>query len=116
MKTMNIWKALAYIFLGIGLIIIIVGVLEGLVLVYEANSISAGLGHIIFMTFLPLFIPYLGFGCVFLVIAGVGFYASKPPQRLCPNCGQPIRYITQYNNWYCDNEKKYITELPQKTP
>jgi hypothetical protein len=110
---MNNWKAIAYIFLGIGIIVLIVGVLEGLILVYEATSV--GLGSLIFTTFLPLFIPYLGFGCVFFVIAGVGFYASKPPQRLCPHCGQPIRYINQYKSWYCDYEKKYVTLLVPET-
>jgi hypothetical protein len=116
MKTMNNWKAIAYIFLGIGIILLLVGLLEAVVLVYAANSISAGLGHIIFVTFLPLFIPYLGFACVFFVIAGVGFYASKPQALACPSCGRPIRYIEQYGSWYCDNEKKYLPQLNQETP
>lgn len=36
-----------------------------------------------------------------------------PPQQPtginpCPNCGQPLRYITKYNKWYCNNCKVYI--------
>ena len=27
---------------------------------------------------------------------------------ICPYCRRPIRYIEQYQRWYCDNEKKYI--------
>ncbi len=112
---MNNWKAAAHIFLGIGIIILIVGLLEGLILVYEANSMSSGIGNLIFITFLPLFVPYLGFCCVFFVIAGVGFYASKPQPRLCPNCGQPIRYINQYGSWYCDYEKKIYNAISRKS-
>ncbi|MCW4000558.1 MAG: zinc ribbon domain-containing protein [Candidatus Bathyarchaeota archaeon] len=26
----------------------------------------------------------------------------------CPSCRSPIRYIQQYQRWYCDNEKKYV--------
>ncbi len=111
---MNNWKAIAYIFLGIGLIVLIVGLLEGLILVYGANSISFGLGNIIFITFLPLFVPYLGFGCMFFVIAGVGFYASKPQPRMCPSCGHPVKYIHEYDRWYCDYEKKYLKQETEK--
>jgi predicted amidophosphoribosyltransferase len=33
-----------------------------------------------------------------------------PPTQtpLCPNCRKPIRYIQQYQRWYCDNEKRYV--------
>jgi hypothetical protein len=36
---------------------------------------------------------------------------TPPPileQALCPFCNQPMVYITQYQRWYCLNEKKYI--------
>jgi hypothetical protein len=26
----------------------------------------------------------------------------------CPSCGSPIRYIQQYQRWYCDKEQKYV--------
>jgi hypothetical protein len=26
----------------------------------------------------------------------------------CPSCGSPIRYIQQYQRWYCDKEKRYV--------
>ncbi|MFP4001345.1 MAG: hypothetical protein ACLFSM_08335 [Thermoplasmata archaeon] len=28
-------------------------------------------------------------------------------QNLCPDCGQPIRYIEEYDSWYCDSCKEY---------
>jgi hypothetical protein len=33
-----------------------------------------------------------------------------PPQgaaMACPSCGGPLRYIQQYQRWYCDKEQKY---------
>ncbi|MFP3871732.1 MAG: GLUG motif-containing protein [Candidatus Aenigmatarchaeota archaeon] len=27
--------------------------------------------------------------------------------NLCPTCGQPIRYIKEYDRWYCDNCEEY---------
>ena len=30
---------------------------------------------------------------------------SKP---LCPTCGKPLRWIPQYNRWYCNKDKKYV--------
>jgi hypothetical protein len=26
----------------------------------------------------------------------------------CPTCGGPLRYIQQYQRWYCDRERKYV--------
>jgi uncharacterized RDD family membrane protein YckC len=33
-----------------------------------------------------------------------------PPEQaqVCPTCGGPLRYIEQYQRWYCDREKKYV--------
>lgn len=28
--------------------------------------------------------------------------------QTCPTCNGPLRYITQYQRWYCDKEKKYV--------
>jgi hypothetical protein len=28
--------------------------------------------------------------------------------QTCPTCGGPLRYIEQYQRWYCDKEKKYV--------
>jgi len=113
---MNNWKVIAYIFLGIGIIILTVGLLDAFIIVYELNSVYEGLGNLIFITFLPAFIPYLGFACVLFVIAGVGFYASKPQPPPCPNCGQPLRYISKYRDFYCEYEKKYVSLIPKKNP
>jgi len=39
-------------------------------------------------------------------------FPSPPPPPpttpTCPYCRNPIRYIQQYQRWYCDNEKKYV--------
>ena len=35
---------------------------------------------------------------------------SNPPAPTtptCPTCGGPLRYIQQYQRWYCDKEQKY---------
>jgi hypothetical protein len=31
-----------------------------------------------------------------------------PGSQTCPTCGGPLRYIEQYQRWYCDKEKKYV--------
>jgi hypothetical protein len=41
-----------------------------------------------------------------------GAAAPPPPPpgaaTMCPSCGGPLRYIQQYQRWYCDKEKKYV--------
>jgi hypothetical protein len=34
--------------------------------------------------------------------------SATPPPPTCPTCGQPLRYIEQYQRWYCDREQKYV--------
>jgi hypothetical protein len=39
--------------------------------------------------------------------------ATPPPPpgmaaQTCPTCGAPLRYIQQYQRWYCDKEQKYV--------
>jgi pheromone shutdown protein TraB len=39
--------------------------------------------------------------------------APPPPPpamaaQTCPTCGSPLRYIQQYQRWYCDKEQKYV--------
>jgi MFS family permease len=39
--------------------------------------------------------------------------ATPPPPppgaaMTCPSCGGPLRYIQQYQRWYCDKEQKYV--------
>lgn len=111
---MNNWRVASYIFFGVGFTILIVGLLESILINYGLNlngSFSFSL-----ITFLALFIPYLGVSSIFFVVAGVSFYASKPPPRLCSSCGQPIRFVVEYNRWYCDYEKKYVSLPPPLPP
>lgn len=28
--------------------------------------------------------------------------------QTCPTCGGPLRYIEQYQRWWCDKDKKYV--------
>ena len=40
-----------------------------------------------------------------------GTVAPPPPPgtaMTCPTCGSPLRYIQQYQRWYCDKEQKYV--------
>ena len=41
-----------------------------------------------------------------------GTAAPPPPPSTttmtCPSCGGPLRYIQQYQKWYCDKEQKYV--------
>jgi hypothetical protein len=34
--------------------------------------------------------------------------APAPSTPVCPTCGGPLRYIQQYQRWYCDKEQKYV--------
>jgi hypothetical protein len=43
------------------------------------------------------------------LVSGVGM--PPPPSNaasFCPTCGSPLRYIQQYQRWYCDREGKYV--------
>ncbi|MDI6887283.1 MAG: hypothetical protein QMC98_01410 [Candidatus Thermoplasmatota archaeon] len=33
-------------------------------------------------------------------------------QYLCRLCSQPMSYIKEYGSWYCNNCKKYASEMP----
>jgi len=36
---------------------------------------------------------------------------TQQPQaatRTCPTCGSPLRYIEQYQRWWCDKDRKYV--------
>lgn len=35
-----------------------------------------------------------------------------PAQYLCRLCSQPMKYIKEYNSWYCDSCRKYAGEMP----
>lgn len=32
----------------------------------------------------------------------------SPAVPVCPTCGNRLRYIQQYQRWYCDKEQKYV--------
>jgi sporulation protein YlmC with PRC-barrel domain len=33
---------------------------------------------------------------------------QQTQQPICPTCKGPLRYIQQYQRWYCDKEQKYV--------
>jgi len=42
----------------------------------------------------------------------IGKTQSMPPPppttiQNCPTCGRPMKFVQQYNRWYCEHEKKY---------
>jgi sporulation protein YlmC with PRC-barrel domain len=34
--------------------------------------------------------------------------SPQSQQPVCPTCKNPLRYIQQYQRWYCDKEQKYV--------
>jgi hypothetical protein len=47
----------------------------------------------------------------FLLLKSMHVPPPPPPPgttQTCPTCGGPLRYIEQYQRWYCDREKKYV--------
>ncbi|MFB3888083.1 MAG: hypothetical protein ACE14S_01215 [Candidatus Bathyarchaeia archaeon] len=51
--------------------------------------------------------------------AMIGFFNMEKVQRMppppptgnaqmCPTCGRPMKFVEQYNRWYCDYDKKYL--------
>jgi sporulation protein YlmC with PRC-barrel domain len=33
---------------------------------------------------------------------------TQRPVQTCPTCGGPLRYIEQYQRWWCDRDRKYV--------
>ncbi|UCE73298.1 MAG: hypothetical protein JSV56_09715 [Methanomassiliicoccales archaeon] len=44
--------------------------------------------------------------------------APPPPRQenLCPTCGIPLRYIDQYQQWWCDNCRRYTKPMQRPPP
>jgi hypothetical protein len=109
---------LLYAFLIFGIIIVIGAV------AMNSNPRSAHTWGIIFLL-LGIF-SLVGvtttLGGIFAIIGGalalawkqtqeLGSSISPPPPaatNLCPTCGNPLRYIQEYQRWYCDREQRYV--------
>lgn len=35
-------------------------------------------------------------------------FLRRKEERICPHCGKPATWITQYQRWYCYNCQKYL--------
>jgi hypothetical protein len=102
---MERWKAAEILVFWTGVIILFVGILQSLV---QAGPYYHGLDLEVYNV-LSYYVPYIAIGAIFLAISRVCVYAGKPSTPYCPVCGQHLRYIEQYQRWYCDFEKKYVT-------
>jgi sporulation protein YlmC with PRC-barrel domain len=46
----------------------------------------------------------------FVVLKTARAQAQQPQTaaQMCPTCGSPLRYIQQYQRWWCDKDQKYV--------
>ncbi len=46
----------------------------------------------------------------FVVLKPVPTQVLQPQtvMHTCPTCGSPLRYIEQYQRWWCDKDRKYV--------
>ena len=44
-------------------------------------------------------------------IQTLAYETAQPPKRYCSTCQYPLRYVPEYNNYYCDVCYKYDTEI-----
>jgi sporulation protein YlmC with PRC-barrel domain len=46
----------------------------------------------------------------FVILKPVQTQVQQPQTTVqtCPTCGGPLRYIGQYQRWWCDKDKKYV--------
>jgi hypothetical protein len=88
-----------------------------------ANAGGVFVGWIISVIFAFIFYMLGGYFAGFLerkpfampAIFDMSRISSVPPPppiattaQTCPTCGSPLRYIQQYQRWYCDKEQKYV--------
>jgi hypothetical protein len=50
-----------------------------------------------------------------------GYIGSTQPSTInygvqCPSCGEPLSFLTDYKQWYCVNEKKFVRPILPKPP
>jgi sporulation protein YlmC with PRC-barrel domain len=44
----------------------------------------------------------------FVVLKPLQAQQPQAAVQTCPTCGGPLRYIAQYQRWWCDRDKKYV--------
>lgn len=124
-------RVAAQVFLVIGILVLAIGLYIGGsdVLTYQ-KTIGSIIGHSydaeVFWHAAPNYIigGILGIavGCVLFVVPDkqgqtIVQVIPPPPQdspvplpstAICPSCGRNMVYVSQYQRWYCPEEKKYI--------
>ena len=44
----------------------------------------------------------------FIILKPAKVQQAQAAVQTCPTCGSPLRYIEQYQRWWCDKERKYV--------
>jgi sporulation protein YlmC with PRC-barrel domain len=44
----------------------------------------------------------------FVVLKAPQVQQPRSTVQTCPTCGGPLRYVPQYQRWWCDKDKKYV--------
>jgi len=56
--------------------------------------------------------PFLLVAVLSFLVAALSSRAAKSASEsqipICPTCGRKLRFIPEYQRWYCDKEKKYV--------
>jgi len=107
---------------ALGILVLIAGIA---LIVYPVTNSYSVLGQPIYSytTY-----PYQDYGAILTIVGLIalivgfaipnrqGVPAPPPPPQPpaqspiypCPTCGKPLRFVQEYQRWYCDAENKYV--------
>jgi len=111
---MNNWRIIKKIAFIFGIIFIVFTVLTAAIN-YELSKAryeGAPPASLFTYNYLTAMLPFLvtavfSFAVAFLISRKIKTQ-DKSQKRICPTCGGKLRFIPEYQRWYCDKEKKYI--------
>jgi hypothetical protein len=132
---LNSWTAIGAIFFGIGIFLSVLGLYLGYRASTAYDQI--GFGQFVPQQVKDSLMwsaatPYLAISGAMFIVGFVGLIAGNshkdsnakinqsantgyrevlppPPQTTnCPSCGQQIIFVSEYQRWYCPNEKRYL--------
>ena len=111
---MNNWKIINKIAIVFGIIFAVFTTLAA-VFNYEFSKVyyEAGAPASLFTYgYLTAMLPFLAAAVLSFLVAFLISRTIKSQdesqKRICPTCGGKLRFISEYQRWYCDKEKKYI--------